>query len=51
VLKNLDNKNNQGNKQVWVVKENNVEEKEVEEVKNFSTIILKNLYLILTNVV
>jgi hypothetical protein len=33
VLKNLENKKNQGNKQVWVVKENNVEEKEVEEVK------------------
>jgi hypothetical protein len=33
VLKNPENIKNQGNKQVWIVKENNVEEKEVEEVK------------------
>jgi hypothetical protein len=33
VLKNPENIKNQGNIQVWIVKENNVEEKEVEEVK------------------
>jgi hypothetical protein len=36
VLKYPENKNNQGNKQVWVVKENKVEGKEVEEVKMLS---------------
>jgi hypothetical protein len=35
-LKNLENIKNQGNKQVWVVKENKGEEKEVEEVKMIS---------------
>jgi hypothetical protein len=36
VLKNPENKNNQGSKQILVAKENNVEEKEVEEVKMLS---------------
>jgi hypothetical protein len=40
VLKNLENKKNQGVKQVWVIKENNVEEKEVEEVKMLSNNII-----------
>jgi hypothetical protein len=48
VLKNPENKKNQVSKQIWVVKGHDVEEKEVEEV---SPIILKNLYLILKNVV
>jgi hypothetical protein len=43
VLKNLEKIKNQGNKQVWVVKENNVEEKEVEEVKMLSDNVNKPL--------
>jgi hypothetical protein len=44
VLKNSENKKNQGSKKIWVVKDNKVEEKEVEEVKIISNNIKEPLF-------